>query len=91
MGRTPEQSQGYLEERMRQLLGEHLRDAFGEVTRLEIIRHDTNSSGVQGREVIFWDPRKKIETSIQDEGRTLKIFVTDREVGNNAEDKRPEA
>lgn len=41
------------------------------VTRLEIIDH-------KGRTVIFRDENKKIELSLQDDDRTLKIFVNDR-------------
>lgn len=55
---------------------------FGEVTRLEIIDKE--------RTVIFHDPNKEIELSLQDDNRTLKIFIKERanhvsETGVNAE------
>lgn len=34
--------------------------------------------GAGGREVVFYDDKKKIEAQLQDEGRTLKIFVNKR-------------
>ena len=35
-------------------------------------------TGMKGRQVIFWDANKSIELSVQDDGRTLKIFVSNR-------------
>lgn len=35
--------------------------------------------GTKGREVIFWDAYKQIEASVQDDGKTLKIFISRRE------------
>jgi hypothetical protein len=35
-------------------------------------------SGIAGRNVIFFDPSKQIELSLQDEERTLKIFINER-------------
>jgi hypothetical protein len=32
----------------------------------------------KGREVIYWDERKEMTSSVQDDGRTLKIFIDDR-------------
>jgi hypothetical protein len=43
-----------------------------EVTRFEVIDH---SSKKRGRYVVEYGV--KVEASIQDEGRTLKIFLTD--------------
>ena len=43
-----------------------------EVTRFEVIDH---SSKKRGRYVVEYGVR--VEASIQDEGRTLKIFLTD--------------
>lgn len=34
--------------------------------------------GSNGRTVVFIDGRKQIETSLQDDGRTLKIFISKR-------------
>jgi hypothetical protein len=38
-----------------------------------------HGSTVMGRSVVFWDANKKIELSLQDEGRTLKVFIKERE------------
>jgi DnaJ-class molecular chaperone len=35
-------------------------------------------SGVVGTRIIFKDPNKQIELSLQDDERTLKIFITER-------------
>ena len=43
-----------------------------EVTRFEVIDH---SSKKRGRYVVEYEV--KVEASVQDEGRTLKIFLTD--------------
>lgn len=40
------------------------------VTRVEVI--DEN-----GRSYVNWKPTNKVELSIQDNGRTLKVFITD--------------
>lgn len=56
-----------------------------DITRFEII----DSSGAvytkegnliegKGRNVVFWDSRKQLESEIQDGGRTLKLNITDR-------------
>lgn len=37
-----------------------------------------HGGGIRGREVIFFDPDKQIELSKQDDGKTLKIFISDR-------------
>lgn len=34
--------------------------------------------GVKGREVIFWDKDVEVEQSLQDNGRTLKLFIKER-------------
>lgn len=34
--------------------------------------------GSPGRSVVIWDDSKKIDISLQDDGRTLKVFVSDR-------------
>lgn len=39
------------------------------VTRLEVIDD-------LGRTYVNWDKRNKIELSLQDDGKTLKIFIT---------------
>lgn len=40
---------------------------------------DCGGSGMPGRTVLFWDAYKKVELSLQDGGRTLKIFVSNRD------------
>lgn len=35
-------------------------------------------AGFKGRDVVFWDKNKTVKASVQDEGRTLKLFITDR-------------
>ena len=32
-----------------------------------------------GRQLVMWDKNKKVNRSVQDEGRTMKIFVSERE------------
>lgn len=39
---------------------------------------DCAGTGSTGRSVVFWDKTKQIELSLQDDGRTLKIFITKR-------------
>lgn len=34
--------------------------------------------GCLGRSVVFWDQKKSIDLSLQDEGRTLKVFIKER-------------
>lgn len=42
--------------------------------------------GMPGRNLVFWDNDKTIELSLQDDGRTLKVFVGYRKHGEpNAE------
>jgi hypothetical protein len=40
-----------------------------EVTRVEVIDH-------AGRSYVNWDERNIVEISYQDDGRTLKIFIS---------------
>lgn len=47
------------------------------VTRLEIIDHTKPSEDGGGRTVVFDRDGKQVELSYQDEGRTLKIFITE--------------
>ena len=49
-----------------------LESLLKEVTRFEVIDH---SSKKRGRDVVEYGV--KVEASVQDEGRTLKIFLTD--------------
>lgn len=47
---------------------------MSKVTRLEVVDHYNNT----GRELVSWEEDLKIELSLQDEGRTLKIFKSRR-------------
>jgi hypothetical protein len=42
------------------------------VTRVEVIDQD-------GRSYMNWDDKNKVELSFQDDGRTLKVFISNRE------------
>ena len=49
------------------------------VTRVEVIDHSTEiGSGQFGRVYVKWDDGIVVEESLQDEGRTLKIFISKR-------------
>lgn len=37
--------------------------------------------GCPGRGVVFWDQTKSIDLSLQDDARTLKIFIKERDGG----------
>lgn len=67
------------------------------VTRLEIIDHTPckactpatrilcgvcGGTGVRGRRVISWNDNNKIELSLQDDGRTLKVFIDEKHSNN---------
>ena len=43
------------------------------VTRVEVITHN------EGRSYVNWDDNNKVELSFQDDGRTLKVFISNRE------------
>lgn len=34
--------------------------------------------GMKGRTVIFWDDNKQVELSLQDDNRTLKVFISNK-------------
>lgn len=42
------------------------------LTRVEVIDQD-------GRSYVNWDDTNKVELSFQDDGRTLKVFISNRE------------
>jgi hypothetical protein len=42
------------------------------VTRVEVIDQD-------GRSYVNWNDNNKVELSFQDDGRTLKVFISNRE------------
>jgi len=35
-------------------------------------------TGIKGRTVIFWDKNKTVELQLQDDERTLKVFIDER-------------
>ena len=35
--------------------------------------------GTPGRSVLFWDAYKQVELSLQDDGKTLKVFVSNKD------------
>jgi DnaJ-class molecular chaperone len=39
---------------------------------------DCHGLGIGGRDVLMWDSSKQIRLELQDKGRTLKIFITER-------------
>jgi hypothetical protein len=43
------------------------------VTRVEVITHN------EGRSYVNWDDNNKVELSFQDNERTLKVFISNRE------------
>lgn len=68
------------------------------VTRLELIDHTPckactpsarilcgacGGTGIKGRTVVFWDVTKQVELSLQDDDRTLKIFISERDGEEN--------
>lgn len=48
------------------------------VTRLEIIDHTAPVEEGGGRTVLFWDDEKQVDIELQDDGRTLKVFIHER-------------
>jgi hypothetical protein len=47
------------------------------VTRFELIDHRRNSADY-GRIFVAWDENLATKVSVQDDGKTLKVFITDR-------------
>lgn len=43
---------------------------------------------VRGRDVIFWDNKTRITSSVQDNGKTLKVFISDKPT-KDKDDKEP--
>lgn len=44
-------------------------------------------TGMRGRTVVFWDAAKEVKLSLQDDGRTLKIFIEERGSEKNTTNK----
>lgn len=49
----------------------------GDGTNTRVCEH-CGGAGFPGRAVIFWDDNKKIELSLQDDDRTLKVFISEK-------------
>lgn len=47
------------------------------ITRVEVINHSKYIKE-QGRILVHWDRRTKVEYQLQDDGKTLKVFISDR-------------
>lgn len=45
------------------------------VNRVEVIDHTKSLEEGGGRAYVFWEDSAKVELSLQDEGRTLKVFI----------------
>lgn len=48
------------------------------VTRVEVIEHTKSIEKGGGRAYVFWEEKANVELSLQDNGRTLKIFISDK-------------
>ena len=59
---------------VREYLKKFIIEYESEINRVEVINHIND----KGREVIVWDDNAKIELSFQDNGKTLKIFITEK-------------
>lgn len=49
-----------------------------QLTRVEVIDHTKSIEDGGGRAYVRWDENISIDLQIQDDGRTLKIFITER-------------
>ena len=45
------------------------------VNRVEVIDHTKSVEKGGGRAYVFWEDKAEVELSLQDEGRTLKVFI----------------
>jgi DnaJ-class molecular chaperone len=43
-----------------------------------IICDECQGAGCVGREVVFWDEDKQLDVELQDDGKTLKVFIHER-------------
>lgn len=46
------------------------------VTRVEVIDHTNSVEEGGGRTYVYWNKEATVEAVLQDEGRTLKIFIS---------------
>lgn len=49
------------------------------VTRVEVIDHTKSFEEGGGRAYVNWNPKNKVKLSFQDEGRTLKVFISNQQ------------
>lgn len=61
-------------EDMTKINEEELRKS-SKITRVEVIDHSKNG---KGREYVKWDEKVTVDMDLQDGGRTLKVFISDR-------------
>lgn len=62
-----------------------LKEQVYEVSRFEVIDHRDDSAN-PGRVLVVWEKENfKVEPSLQDDGRTLKIFLQDVTTSNKRE------
>lgn len=52
--------------------------AAGQSVRFREICKVCGGRGMIGREVIFYDKNKEVDVELQDDGRTLKVFIHER-------------
>jgi hypothetical protein len=43
-----------------------------------MICDECQGAGSSGREVVFWDEDKQLDVELQDDGKTLKVFIHER-------------
>lgn len=48
------------------------------VTRIEVIDYTPNNTEKCGRVFVKWNKDLKVELSLQDDGRTLKVYIMKR-------------
>lgn len=80
-GETPEiyeSRKAAYRKKLERYVSQERQKAARKVTRLEIIDHTKPLEDGGGRTVLFYDKRKQIELDYQDDGRTLKIFLSPR-------------
>lgn len=46
------------------------------VNRIEVIDHTKSFEQGGGRAYVFWEDGVNVELSLQDDGRTLKVFIS---------------
>ena len=49
-----------------------------DISRIEVIDHTEGKVQGGGRVFVHWDNRTEVSTELQDDSRTLKVFIRDR-------------